>query len=57
MEEGRKKIVTGKSREKRLLGRLRHRLEDDIIAYLKEIGVNGRIRLLELGIGIIRVPL
>jgi hypothetical protein len=41
MEEGRSafKIVTGKPSGKRLLGRPRRRLKDNIIMYHKEIGI------------------
>ena len=42
MEEGRSafKILTGKSTERRLLGRPRRRWEDDIRMDLEEIGIN-----------------
>ena len=42
MEEGRCsfKILTGKPTGKRLLGRLRHRWEDNIRMDLEEIGIN-----------------
>ena len=42
MEEGRRafKILTGKPRGKRPLGRPRHRWEDNIRIDLEEIGIN-----------------
>ena len=44
MEEGRSvfKILTGKPTGKRLLGKPRRRLEDNIRMDLKEIGINSR---------------
>ena len=44
MEEGRNafKVLTGKPREKRLLGRPRRRWVDNIRMDLKEIGINKR---------------
>ena len=48
MEEGRSrfKILTGTPAEKRPLGRLWHRWEDNIRMYLKEIGINTRIGII-----------
>ena len=45
MEEDRKafKILTGKPTEKRLLGRPRHRREDNIVIDLKEMVINTRV--------------
>ena len=44
MEEGRSafKMLTGKPTGKRPLGRPRHRWEDNIRIYLKEIGISTR---------------
>ena len=44
MEEGRcaLKVLTGTPAEKRSLGRPRHRWEDNIRMYLKELGIDTR---------------
>ena len=56
MEEGRSafKILTGKPAGKRPLGMPRHKWEDNIRMYLKEIGIN---MMNWLRIGIIGGPL
>ena len=48
------KNLTGTLRGKRPLGRPRHEWEDNIRMYLKEIGMNTKIGLIRLRIGIIR---
>ena len=59
MEEGRSvfKILTGKPKGNRPLGRPRHRWEDNIRMNLEEIGINGGIGLIRLRIGIFGEPL
>ena len=59
MDKGRSafKILTGKPKGKRLLGRPRRRWEDNIRMHLEEIGINGGIWLIWLRIGIIGEPL
>ena len=59
MEEGRSafKILTGKPRRKRHLGRPRRRWEDNIRMDFEEIGINTGIGLIRLRIGIIGEPL
>ena len=47
------KILTGTPTGKRLLGRLRHRWEENIGMDLKEIGIDREIGLILLRIGII----
>ena len=58
MEEGMNalKILTGKPTAKRPLGRPRRRWEDNIRMDLKEKGINTRIGLIRLRIGIIGEP-
>ena len=50
-------ILTGKPAGKRPLGRPRCRWEDNIRMDLEEIGINARIGLIRLRIGIIGEPL
>ena len=59
MEESRSdfKILTGKPTGKTPLGRPRSGWEDNIRIDLEEIGINARIRLIRLRIGIIGEPL
>ena len=59
MKEGRSafKILTGKPKGKRPLGRPRRRWEDNIRMDLEEIGIMRGIGLIRLRIGIIGEPL
>jgi hypothetical protein len=45
------RVLVGRPKRKRPLGRPRHRWEDNIKMYLREIGINGanRIQLTQLG--------